>query len=174
MGALATIFLILIVAAVCYWLFGVERPAEDILESLQIDGSLAVMIVIYAIAFFVVHRFFVVPFMRLLDERRREIDSAQALFDEAKAESEARFEQQRGRMADARGELRDRRDALRKEAQARRQELLMTARKDAEQQLDKAVSELDAQVAGERSALEGKATELASDLTRRLLGRAVS
>ena len=139
---------------------------------MDFDASLLVIMVAFWVAYGILSRFFFGPMLALIEGRRQEVESAQAVYDEAFTETEATLEEQREALHDARLQARSVREELRRQAQEKRAEILAEAKSESDAQSEKARVELEDQVARERGSLEEKALALAEEMSARLLRRA--
>ena len=145
---------------------------EQFITGLGIDSSFFVIAALFWVTYWIIRTFFVRPIGEVLESRKRDVESAEALFGEAAAETEAALDTERARMAEARLEARNTRDEYRREAMARRQDVLTEARSEAEQTLTEAGARLSEQVTRESAALETSTRALAGKVAGRLLGNA--
>ena len=139
---------------------------------IQFDASLLVIMVIFWATFFVARKLIFLPVSQLLEERARNVATAQETYSTALAKSEAELEEQKQKLAGALGEARTRRDELRKAAQEQRTELVRTAKAAADSELQKARGDLDEAVTQQRDALGQFVEKLADKMASTLLRRA--
>ncbi len=143
---------------------------EQLLTGLGIDRSFFVVAALFWVAYFIIRNFFVIPVMRVLEERRRDIDDARSAWEGTTAEVEARIQEERVRLADARLEARSKREEIRGAALEHRSTVLGEAKAESDRLLSKARSELGATIDRETTALDARAHEIGQAASRRLLG----
>jgi F-type H+-transporting ATPase subunit b len=138
----------------------------------QIDASVAVIVVIFGVTFLVLRSFLFKPVLGILEERKAEASSARAIWEETRAVTAGELDAQRALLSDARVEARARREEIRREAQLARFETLADAKREAEARLAEAQAELERAIAEQKAALEQRARRLSEQMTVKLLGRA--
>ena len=139
---------------------------------IQFDASLLVIMVIFWVTFFVARKLIFLPVAQLLDERARNIATAQETYSTALAKSEAELDEQKQKLSTLLGDARTQRDELRKAAQDQRSELVASAKSAADAELQQARADLDAAVTEQREALGQFAEKLADKMASSLLQRA--
>ncbi len=144
----------------------------DLLSQLPFDGSMLGILAAFVILYWIAKTFFFVPILDLLEERAREIETAEDAFLGARADVEAELEEQRAKMAAERGEARAERDAIRREALAAREAMVKETQAMTEEKLEAARQELEQVVATERAQLESKAADLAGQMANKILRKA--
>lgn len=135
--------------------------------------SLLLIMVCFWVAFWLTRRFLIIPVGRVLDDRHRRIDGADALWaskHEDYLSTAARVESELESAAREAGRLRAER---RQEAHGLRQQALDEARTTAEDRLEAALSGLDQDIRSARGELDRRAAELARLFATTLLGREV-
>jgi F-type H+-transporting ATPase subunit b len=140
---------------------------------IQPNGSLIVVLILFIIFVFVLNRLLFKPISRVLDER-------EALTVGATAEARAASRQYQARLADYEASIRQARaesyrqlEQRRAGALAERQRLIEEAKQQAAGQIDSARSEVARQAADARAALERESRQIAEQISRTVLGRAV-
>lgn len=136
--------------------------------------SLILIMICFWLTTWLVYRFLIVPVGAVLGERQRRIDDAaagwQSTHDEY-LEATARLEQE---LESAARQAAQARAEYRQQALTKRQQELEEARASADQRLQRALGELDADASSARSELGQRAQELARLFASRLLDREVA
>jgi F-type H+-transporting ATPase subunit b len=133
--------------------------------------SLIFIMVCFWVTLWIVHRFLVRPVGRVIGERRRRIDDAQAEWSAKNEEYLAAVARVEDEVSSAAKESAGIRADARQKAMDARQEALDGARATADERLAGVLETLDNQAEAARSDLRKRAEELARLLAGRLLGR---
>jgi F-type H+-transporting ATPase subunit b len=135
--------------------------------------SMLFIMVCFWVAYWLVKRYLIGPVGRVVAERTRRIDGAEAQYTAKHAESLAATERVEAELDDAAREAGRIRAAHRQRAMESRQERLDAARQTADARLVEAVDSLDREADDARDELRRRAAELARLLAGRLLEREV-
>jgi F-type H+-transporting ATPase subunit b len=137
------------------------------------DGSLVVIFVLFIIFVFVLNRLLFKPIGQVLDER-------EALTEGATAEARAKTRQYQSRLADYEAAIRQARtESYRRLEQERaaaleeRRRLLEAAKAEAGERIEGAKASIAGESAQARAALEVESRQIAEQISRAVLGRAV-
>ena len=140
---------------------------------IQPDGSLVLILVLFLIFIFIMNRLFFRPIGRVLDER-------EALTDGAVAEARAASRQYQSHLADYEATIRQARaenykqlEQRRTEALQERQSLIEEAKRQASEKIESAKVEIARQAKEARASLEAESRQIADQISRTVLGRAV-
>lgn len=137
------------------------------------DGSLVVILIIFVLFVFLMNRLLFRPIGHVLDERERKTEGAR---NEARASLrvyEGKVAQYEFSIRHIRAESYRLLQQAREKALAERARLLEEARQAASQDIDAARRQLEREVAAARSVLEREARQIASEISRNVLGRPV-
>ncbi len=135
--------------------------------------SMLFIMVCFWVAYWLVKRYLIGPVGRVVDERTRRIDGAEAQYTAKHEESLAATARIEAELEDAAREAGRIRAAHRQQAMESRQERLDAARRTADARLGEAIESLDREADGARDELRRRAAELARLLAGRLLEREV-
>ena len=138
------------------------------------DYSLLVVFAIFLVNYFVVRRFFVAPISRVMNERERDIRSAEELYESSLTrfnDAMAGIEQ---RIHDTRKQGSGIREDLRWEALTHRQSVIDRTRKEADTIVAEAQKRLSADVAAAKQKINVDSEALARAAAEKLLARTVS
>jgi len=135
--------------------------------------SMLFIMVCFWVAYWLVKRYLIGPVDRVVTERTRRIDGAEAQYTAKHEESLAATERIEAELDDAAREAGRIRSAHRQQAMESRQQRLDAARKTADDRLAEAVESLDREADGARDELRRRAEELARLFAGRLLEREV-
>jgi F-type H+-transporting ATPase subunit b len=141
---------------------------------IDIDGTVVIQWLLFVFLVAVLYPLLWKPFLRVRDERRKNIEGAQAdaramaaSADKMRTDIETRMHQAKLRGADERARLRV-------EAAAREREILAAARQQAHTSMEEQRTHMRGQVASARQTLEGQAGALARQLAKKIIGREVT
>ena len=135
------------------------------------DVTLVYVIVAFLISYAILKKFLFTPLAAILDERAREEKAAEKVYAESLeglSQAIARAEEE---MARARREALKQRETLRAEGRAHLEKKLQAARASAQETLEKAGLEIEAEAARCSAELPRGARALARDLAEKILGR---
>jgi len=135
--------------------------------------SMLFIMVCFWVAYWLVKRYLIGPVGRVVDERTRRVDGADAQYTAKHEESLAATARIEAELDDAAREAGRIRATHRQQAMEVRQQRLETARGTADARLAEAVEELDREADAARDELRRRASELARMLAGRLLEREV-
>jgi len=135
--------------------------------------SLLFIMVCFWLTMWLVYKYLIVPIGRVLAERKRRLDDAQADWDSTHAEYLEATERLEHEMLEAARSAASNRAERRQQALTARQKTLEAARQQADQQLEAALTELDGAATKARDELQDRARELAGLFASQLLGREV-
>ena len=140
---------------------------------MNFDASMLVVVAIFGIAYFLLKLFVFDPLLRILKSREARVEGARTAWQEATTRAEEALADERRRLLAARRDSAARRDLARREAQDQRRAALEAAKARLQEQREGARQVLAVPVVRVERALEGRAGELASRISERLVGRAV-
>jgi len=135
--------------------------------------SIILIMVCFWATLWLVHRYLIVPIGKVLDERSRRIDGAEAEWEAKNEEYLSATSRLEKEMEEAAREAASVRAEHIQAAQLKRQESLSAARERADERLQKALGELDADAKTARDELQATARKLAALLAGKLLEREV-
>lgn len=150
-----------------------EAAEEKAPPVIDIDGTVVVQFALFVVMYFVLRAFLFKPYLKMRDERSRNIEGAEAKAAEMERSArglESDFEQ---RLQSARQKADDERGKLQAEGRAREAELLAGARGRAQTRINETRKQVEAQVRTAQAELAAKAEPIAHTLASRLLGREV-
>ena len=140
---------------------------------IQPDGSLVFILVLFLIFIFLMNRLLFKPIGRVLDER-------EALTEGAVIEARAASRQYQSRLADYESTIRQARaesyrhlEQQRAAALEERRRSIEEVKREASEKIESAKSEIEGQSANARTALEAESRQIADQISRTVLGRAV-
>ena len=135
--------------------------------------SIVLIMLCFWVTLWLVNRYLIRPVNTVLDQRHERIDGAQKAWtakNEDLLSATARIEDELVEAARAAAKTRE---TYRVQAQQEKQHQLDTARNDAEERLDGALTRLSQDAENARTDLRKQAEDLARDFAQRLLGREV-
>ncbi len=135
--------------------------------------SIVLIMLCFWVTLWLVNRYLIRPVNTVLDQRHERIDGAQKAWtakNEELLSATARIEDELIKAAQAAAKSRE---TYRVQAQQEKQYQLDTARNDAEERLDGALTRLSQDAENARTDLRKQAEDLARDFAQRLLGREV-
>jgi F-type H+-transporting ATPase subunit b len=152
-------------------------PAFVLFESgdniIQPNVTLVVVIILFIIFVFVLNQILFKPIGKVLDERETLTEGAAAEARAAARQYQARLNNYEETIRQARAESYRKLEQQRKAALDERSKLVESARALAEAEIAKARAEVAAQTAEARTALEQESRQIAEQISRTLLGRAL-
>jgi len=135
------------------------------------DVTLIYVIVAFLISYAIFKKFLFAPLAAILDERAAEEKAAEKVYAESLEGLSRAIARAEEEMARARREALKQREALRTEGRAHLDKKLQASRAFAQETLEKAGQEIDAEAARCSAELPRGARELARDLAEKILGR---
>ena len=135
------------------------------------DVTLIYVIVAFLISYAIFKKFLFAPLAAILDERAAEEKAAEKVYAESLEGLSRAIARAEEEMARARREALKQRETLRAEGRAHLDKKLQTARASAQDTLEKAGREIEAEAARCSAELPGEARQLARDLAEKILGR---
>ena len=140
---------------------------------IQPNLTLVVVIILFIIFVIVLNQLLFKPIGKVLDERETLTEGAAAEARAASRQYQSRLNNYEETMRQARAESYRKLEKQRKAALEERSKLVASARAQAEVEIAKARAEVAAQTAEARAALEQESRQIAEQISRTLLGRAV-
>ena len=137
------------------------------------DGSLVLILFLFIIFVFVLNRILFRPVGRVLDERQTLTEGAANEARAAVRRYEARLAEYDATIRQARAEGYRRSEQERAAALEERRRIIEAAKQQANGLIEQARHEIEAQAANARAALESEARQIAAQISRTILGRAV-
>lgn len=138
------------------------------------DWSLLAIMAIFIANYFVVRRFFFAPINQVLAEREEEVRSAEAIFEDAMSRFHEATTRMESRIQEARRKGSEIRESHRGKAATFRNEMLDKSRREAEQSVQSAESELRSSAAAAREKLTRESEALARFAAEKILGRKIA
>lgn len=135
------------------------------------DVTLVYVILAFLISYAIFKKFLFAPLAAILDERAAEEKAAEKVYAESLEGLSRAIARAEEEMARARREALKQRETLRAEGRAHLDKKLQAARAFAQETLEKAGQEIDAEAARCSAELPGGARQLARDLAEKILGR---
>jgi F-type H+-transporting ATPase subunit b len=135
------------------------------------DVTLIYVIVAFLISYAIFKKFLFAPLAAILDERAAEEKAAEKVYAESLEGLSRAIARAEEEMARARREALKQRETLRTEGRAHLDKKLQAARASAQETLEKAGQEIDAEAARCSAELPRGARQLARDLAEKILGR---
>jgi F-type H+-transporting ATPase subunit b len=146
---------------------------EDGGNIIQPNVTLVVVIILFIIFVVVLNQLLFKPIGKVLDERQTLTEGAAAEARAASRQYQSRLNNYEETIRQARAESYRKLEQQRKAALEERSKLVESARAQAEAEIARARAEVAAQTAEARAALEQESRQIAEQISRTLLGRAV-
>ena len=137
------------------------------------DGSLVFVLVLFLIFVFVLNRILFRPIGRMLDERQTLTEGSANEARAARQRYAVRLAEYEATIRQARAESYRRSEQQRAAALEARLRLIEEAKLQEHEEIGRAKTEIERQVAGARAALESEARQIAERISRTVLGRTV-
>lgn len=140
---------------------------------LELNYSLVLQIVLFLGLWVALKRFWFEPTMRLLKERAKRSEGALAAARESEAKLEELRRQHHLKLQEARDEAQREVAELMRHAEAEQKQLIAQANEDAQRTLSEVRTRVAEDVAAARRTLSADVGAIATEVARRVLGRAV-
>ena len=138
------------------------------------DKGIFIQVLLFALLIMPINKFLFQPVMRVLEERREQIEGARARAEAMQSDANAVLAKYETAVLGAREEVENERKARVESARDERARLTSQARSGAEEQVTKARSDVASALDDARNQLRTEATELAREAASRVLGRELS
>ena len=148
--------------------------AGDSHPLIDIDLTVLVQAVLFAVMFFVGNKLLFQPYLRLRDRRIAGIDGARAEADRMSAEADGKLADYEAKLSRARASAGEEQRKVRAEAAAHEREVTDRGRATAQQAMDEATARVKAETASARKDLAPQADAIARRMVKRILGREVA
>jgi F-type H+-transporting ATPase subunit b len=147
---------------------GTNHPLIDI------DWTIALQFLIFAVMFFVARAWLFKPYLALREARRAGIEGARTEAERMVAEADGKLADYQKQLASARSRAADEQRAIRAQAIAHEREVTDKARAEVGAAMETSKAKVATEVAAARAELMPRAEGIAKDMVRRLLGREVA
>jgi F-type H+-transporting ATPase subunit b len=141
---------------------------------IDLDGTIFVQVLLFFIAFFLLHTLVIKPVMSVLDAREQAIDGAKVDAQKLQSDAEAKrltLEEELRKIWESANQERE---GLRAQGQQQARQLTERARKETEAALSDAKTKLDAEATKLRSEVRGIIPVLARQISSKILDREVN
>ncbi len=138
------------------------------------DKGIFIQVALFALLIAPINKFLFQPVMRVLEERREQIEGARARAEAMQKDANAVLAKYETAVLGAREEVENERKARVESARDERAKLTTQARSGAEAQVTQARSDVASALEDARNQLRTEATELAREAASRVLGRELS
>lgn len=137
-------------------------------------GIFAALVVSFLVFWFIFGAIFFGPFLRLISARERHLNDLNSQTEKLLREQREAVTRRESELAEVRREALSQRENERRAAQAQAARVIVQARAEAREELDKVRGEIEAEFAAAGQQLEELARSLAAELASRVLARPVS
>ncbi len=149
-------------------------PVASEQQLFDLDGTLWVMLGLFAVVTFVLTQWLWKPYLQVREERVKRVDGYREEAARLESEAQTRLTRVEAQLADARRVGSVERAKTRTEAHAREQQMVTEAQSAAARSLADARARLEAAFASEKSKLDERASKLGREIGEKVLGRAVA
>lgn len=148
--------------------------AGDSHPLIDIDLTVLVQAVLFAVMFFVGNKLLFQPYLRLRERRIAGIDGARAEAERMSAAADGKLADYEAKLSKARASAGEEQRKVRAEAAAHEREVTDRGRATAQQAMDEATARVKAETASARKDLAPQADAIARRMVKRILGREVA
>ncbi len=148
--------------------------AGDSHPLIDIDLTVLVQAVLFAVMFFVGNKLLFQPYLRLRERRIAGIDGARAEAERMSAEADGKLADYEAKLSKARASAAEEQRKVRAEAAAHEREVTDRGRATAQQAMDEATARVKAETASARKDLAPQADAIARRMVKRILGREIA
>ena len=148
--------------------------AGDSHPLIDIDLTVLIQAVLFAVMFFVGNKLLFQPYLRLRERRIAGIDGARAEAERMSAEADGKLADYEAKLSKARSSAAQEQRKVRAEAAAHEREVTDRGRATAQQAMDEATARVKAETASARKDLAPQADAIARRMVKRILGREVA
>jgi F-type H+-transporting ATPase subunit b len=141
---------------------------------IDIDGTVLIQFVLFAVMFFVGNKLLFQPYLKLRERRIAGIDGARAEAERMSGEADDKLADYEARLTAARASAHEEQRKVRAETAAHEREVTDRSRATAQKALDEATTRVRAQTAAARKELAPQADLVARGMVKRILGREVA
>ena len=148
--------------------------AGDSHPLIDIDLTVLIQAVLFAVMFFVGNKLLFQPYRRLRERRIAGIDGARAEAERMSAEADGKLADYEAKLSRARASAGEEQRKVRAEAAAHEREVTDRGRATAQQAMDEATARVKAETASARKDLAPQADAIARRMVKRILGREIA
>ena len=148
--------------------------AGDSHPLIDIDLTVLVQAVLFAVMFFVGNKLLFQPYLRLRERRIAGIDGARAEAERMSAAADGKLADYEAKLSKARASAGEEQRKVRAEAAAHEREVTDRGRATAQKAMDEATTKVQAETAAARKELAPQADMIARGMVKRILGREVA
>ena len=148
--------------------------AGDSHPLIDIDLTVLVQAVLFAVMFFVGNKLLFQPYLRLRERRIAGIDGARAEAERMSAAADGKLADYEAKLSKARASAGEEQRKVRAEAAAHEREVTDRGRATAQKAMDEATTKVKAETAAARKELAPQADMIARGMVKRILGREVA
>lgn len=148
--------------------------AGDSHPLIDIDLTVLIQAVLFAVMFFVGNKLLFQPYLRLRERRIAGIDGARAEAERMSAAADGKLADYEAKLSRARASAGEEQRKVRAEAAAHEREVTDRGRATAQQAMDEATARVKAETASARKDLAPQADAIARRMVKRILGREVA
>jgi F-type H+-transporting ATPase subunit b len=138
---------------------------------ININATLFLQIIHFLILLFILNRILIRPIMKVVEKRRVHIDDEEKLLNNLEEETRELMDKCASIERDARKKALEESSLLKKEANDTVEEFYEAAKNEISGIIDQADKEIDIKIDEARKTLEDFATDLAGELTEKVIGR---